>query len=239
MNLLFVSDLHLSEKNPGHIHAFLKFLNESQDACSQLFILGDLFEIWIGDDEDMPLLLEVKEALKSFVENGTETFFIHGNRDFLIGKIFSKETGIKILSDPYTFWMNGKKIILSHGDFLCTDDKDYIKLRKKVRKKDWQSDFLSRPLDERRKIAAGLREDSKKSSAQKAEHITDVNHQTLKEFINKNKPDFFIHGHTHRPMIHSLDSCKRVVLGDWDKYGWAFLIDDQKHELKKFSINSK
>ena len=146
----FISDLHLSDKYPELNQAFFKFLEESKEDCTHLFILGDLFETWIGDDDDLPIHIEIKQALKAFTNNGPETFFMHGNRDFLIGEAFAKETGITILPDPYTLEINNQKVILSHGDFLCTNDKDYIDFRNKVREEDWQLNFLSKSLNERK-----------------------------------------------------------------------------------------
>ena len=129
----FISDLHLSDKHPELTQAFFVFLNESKEACTHLYILGDLFEAWIGDDDDTPLYQEIKKALLIFTTNGPETFFIHGNRDFLISKSFAEDTGITILPDPYSLDINGQNVVLSHGDFLCTDDTDYIAFRDQVR----------------------------------------------------------------------------------------------------------
>ena len=135
----FISDIHLSETQPELTQAFFKFLNESKEACTHLYILGDLFESWIGDDDDTPLYQEIKNALLAFTTNGPETFFIHGNRDFLISNDFAKDTGITILPDPYSLDINGQKVVLSHGDFLCTDDVDYIAFRDQVRTEEWLS----------------------------------------------------------------------------------------------------
>ena len=231
----FISDLHLSDKYPELTQAFFKFLEESKEACTHLFILGDLFEAWIGDDNDSPIHIEIKEALKAFTTNGPETFFMHGNRDFLVGEAFAKETGITLLPDPYTLEINNQKVILSHGDFLCTDDKDYIDFRNQVRNRDWQNNFLEKPLDERKQIAATLRADSKEATSKKSNEITDVNNQSVKDFINEHQPDLFIHGHTHRPNIHDVGSSKRIVLGDWGEYGWLLTIDEQEFNLEKFS----
>ena len=142
----FISDLHLSEKHPELTQAFFTFLNESKEACTHLFILGDLFETWIGDDDDTPIYQEIKNALLSFTTNGPKTFFMHGNRDFLVGESFATETGITILPDPYTLEINDQKVVLSHGDFLCTDDEEYINFRNEVREQDWQSNFLSKSV---------------------------------------------------------------------------------------------
>jgi len=232
----FISDLHLSDKHPELTQAFFNFLDESKEACTHLFILGDLFETWIGDDDDLPLYQDIKDKLLNFTTDGPKTFFLHGNRDFLVGESFAEETGITILPDPYTLEINGKKVILSHGDFLCTDDKDYLDFRKQVREKDWQANFLKKSLNERKQIAANLRKDSKEASAKKSNSITDVNDLAVKEFINDRQPDLLIHGHTHRPDIHEIGSSKRVVLGDWGNYGWLLTINDQDFNLEKFSI---
>ena len=230
----FISDIHLSENNPHLTNAFKKFLNESKESCTHLFILGDLFEIWIGDDDDSSFNQEIKKILTDFTSNGPKTFFMHGNRDFLVGETFGKETGITILPDPYTLEINNQKVILSHGDFLCTDDKDYIDFRNQVRDKDWQSNFLKKTISERKQIAVTLRTDSKEATLRKSDEITDVNNQSVEDFINEHQPDVFIHGHTHRPNIHNVGASKRIVLGDWNKYGWYLEIVNNKYFQKKF-----
>ena len=237
MKHCFISDLHLSEKTPELNQAFLRFLDESKEACSHFYILGDLFETWIGDDDNSPFNTQIKEALSAFTLNGPETFFIHGNRDFLIGESFSKETGITILPDPFSFIIDEQKIVLSHGDFLCTDDVDYIAFRNEVRSKDWQTAFLSKSLDERLQIAASLRNDSKTATAEKSNEITDVNNEEVLDFISKHKPNLFIHGHTHRPNIHDVGSSKRIVLGDWGDFGWSLTLTSGVHNLEKFPIS--
>ena len=232
----FISDIHLSENNPHLINTFKTFLNESKKTCTHLFILGDLFEIWIGDDNDNSFNQEIKKALFDFTSNGPEVFFMHGNRDFLLGEAFANDVGISLLSDPYTLDINGMKTILSHGDFLCTDDTDYIDFRNKVRSEDWQKDFLSKSIDERNNIANSLRSHSRDATSKKSLEITDANPEMVNNFIQENKPDIFIHGHTHRPKIHEHSSAKRVVLGDWDKYGWYFSIVEDALDLKEFKI---
>ena len=232
----FISDIHLSENNPHLTNAFKKFLNESKEACTHLFILGDLFEIWIGDDDNNPFIQDIKQALIDFTSDGPETFLMHGNRDFLIGETFANEVGISILSDPHTLDINGMKTILSHGDFLCTDDADYIEFRNEVRSKEWQKNFLSKSIDERNEIANSLRSGSKDATSKKSLDITDANIETVNNFIEKNKPDIFIHGHTHRPKIHEHSSTKRLVLGDWNESGWYCSIKDKDISLKEFKI---
>ncbi len=233
----FISDIHLSEANPHLTNTFKTFLNESKEACTHLFILGDLFEIWIGDDDDNPFIQDIKKALIDFTSNGPETFLMHGNRDFLLGEAFASEVCISLLPDPYTLDINGLKAILSHGDFLCTDDADYIDFRNKVRSEEWQKDFLSKSIDERNDIASSLRTYSKNATTKKSLEITDVNPETVNNFIQENKPDIFIHGHTHRPKIHKHNSTKRIVLGDWDKKGWFLSLDDNYYNLNEIHIN--
>ena len=232
----FVSDIHLSEKRPDLTNAFKAFLNESKEACTHLFILGDLFEIWIGDDDDNSFHKDIKTTLSEFVIDGPEVFFMHGNRDFLIGDAFANEVGISIISDPYSLDINGLKTILSHGDFLCTDDSDYIEFRNNVRSEEWQKDFLAKSIDERNEIANLLRFESKNATSKKPLEITDANLGTVNNFIQENNPDIFIHGHTHRPKIHQHNLTKRVVLGDWDKYGWYLSIEENSLNLKEFKI---
>ena len=232
----FISDIHLSDKHPELTQAFYIFLKESKEACTHLFILGDLFEAWIGDDDSTPLIQEIKSALREFTTNGPETFFIHGNRDFLIGQTFAEETGITILPDPYSLVINEQKIVISHGDFLCTDDVDYITFRNQVRTQEWQSDFLQKPLSEREAIAASMRDASQEATAEKSNTITDVNLDAVNNFIDEHKPDFFIHGHTHRPDIHNLESAKRIVLGDWGDSGWYCWLNEDSYQLEQFSI---
>ena len=190
----FISDIHLSEDSPHLTNAFKAFLNESKELCTHLFILGDLFEIWIGDDDDNSFNQEIKKILIDFTLNGPETFFMHGNRDFLIGEAFANEVGISILPDPYTLDINGLKTILSHGDFLCTDDVDYIEFRDEVRSEEWQKNFLSKSINERNEIAKSLRADSTDATSEKSFEITDVNLGTVNNFIQENKPHIFIHG---------------------------------------------
>ena len=187
----FISDIHLSEDTPHLTNAFKTFLNESKETCSHLFILGDLFEIWIGDDDDNSFNQDIKKALLDFTTNGPETFLMHGDRDFLIGEAFANEVSITVLPDPYTLDINGMKTILSHGDFLCTDDVDYIDFRSKVRSEEWQKNFLSKSLDERKEIANSLRSGSKDATSEKSLEITDVNAESLNSFLNKNFIGFF------------------------------------------------
>lgn len=241
--LWFISDIHLSQDKPHITKIFKEFLavveHNSAPYHSHLFILGDLFETWIGDDDDSIFHQEIKKILIDFTSNGFQTYFIHGNRDFLIGKDFANEVGIKILSDPYTITTHRGKYILSHGDFLCTSDLDYMDFRAMVRSEKWQKNFLSKNLDERRLIASSMRSNSKKASSKKSPEVTDVDIESVNNFFEENEFCTLIHGHTHRPKIHKHGhSNRRIVLGDWDKSGWYFCIfntiDYTKRDLEEF-----
>ena len=236
MRAYFVSDIHLSEQSNNLTSAFLGLLSDCKNKCSHFFILGDLFEVWIGDDFESEFTNKIKSELLSFTTNGPQAFIMHGNRDFLIGEKFSKDTGIKIIPDPFEFNFYDKKVLLSHGDALCIDDVDYINFRNQVRDSKWQEDFLSKPIEERENIAIKLRDDSKVASQKKSIEITNVNEFAVKEIVNAYSPDIFIHGHTHRPNIHDDETIKRIVLGDWGDLGWYLTMDESGYNLNKFQI---
>ena len=236
MNLAFISDLHLSEETRELNSAFFNFLNRHNNAFDQLFILGDLFEVWLGDDDASSFTNDISNALSKFSQKGTEIFFIHGNRDFLIGKNFLARSEMTLLSDPFIFEFFDKKIALSHGDIFCTDDLEYQNFKKEVRTQTWQNNFLSKSLLERKQIAANMRDASKSLSMQKQSTIMDVNENAVQEFAEAYNIDVLIHGHTHRPKIHHHDAIKRVVLGDWSSSGWYLSIIDNDLDLKEFKI---
>ena len=171
-----------------------------------------------------------------FTTNGPETFIMHGNRDFLIGEKFSKDTGVKIIPDPFEFNFNNEKVLLSHGDALCIDDTDYINFRNQVRNTKWQNDFLNKSIEERENIAAKLRDDSNDATQNKSMEITDVNATAVKQILDTYSPDVFVHGHTHRPNIHDDETIKRIVLGDWGDQGWYLTLDEYGYNLNKFQI---
>ena len=186
MTSFFISDIHLSESNNKLSSAFINFLKDSKESCSQLYILGDLFEVWIGDDYETSFINDMKSELLRFTTNGPDTFLMHGNRDFLISEKFLTDTGIKLLPDPFEITMHNKKVLLSHGDFLCTDDVDYINFRNQVRDKAWQDNFLSKSIEERNEIASKLRSDSNDATQGKSLEITDVNESSVKKIIEDN-----------------------------------------------------
>ena len=219
---LFVSDLHLDPKRPHIIAAFCRFLQENSDVDA-LYILGDLFEYWIGDDDPAIGLESVISALHNFSSTGTPLYFIHGNRDFLIGKRFAKRTQCKILQEETVIDLYGMPTLIMHGDTLCTDDIAYQKYRAKARNPFVQKTLLMLSVKQRMKIADGLRNKSKSATQEKPEEIMDVNQQAVEKVMQKHNVTHLIHGHTHRPAEHEFvlngKPHQRIVLGDWYEQG--------------------
>lgn len=223
MTTLFVSDLHLEAERPDIGEQFLEFLKTEASEAEALYILGDLFEAWVGDDDPNTHYFKIKRALRKLADNGIPVYFMHGNRDFMIGKAFANETGVKILPDPYRVDMYGERALLSHGDVLCTDDVQYQRVRKMTRDPDWQASMLAKPLKERLRIAEEARRQSLEQTLNLNMNIMDVNQEAVKNIIIKYGVDILLHGHTHRPDIHTIDlggrKAKRIVLGDWYTQG--------------------
>ena len=240
MSYCFISDLHLNQDRPDITKAFLNFLENTAYKAEKLYILGDLFEAWIGDDDQNEFISEIQNALIR-INKTTKVLFMHGNRDFLIGPDFASSAGMKILTDPVVEEMFGDPVLLMHGDLLCTEDIDYQKFRKVSRDINWQKEFLSKPLAERRIIAQNLRGASKEATGKKKEEIMDVSECEVIKIIQESSVSLLIHGHTHRPNTHSIalekHTAKRIVLGDWDEYGWYVWMDSNSCELNKFSIS--
>ena len=216
---LFISDLHLDRERPEIIELFIQFLNKDATQAEALYILGDLFEYWIGDDQPVPGLEGCLTALQSLTEKNIPVYFIHGNRDFLIGKQFAEKTGITLLPESVVIDLYGTPTLIMHGDTLCTDDVDYQKMRLMLRDPKWQKQFLSLPIETRLEEALKLREKSQQATEAKAEMIMDVNSKTVADTMAKNNVLQLIHGHTHRPAIHNFEingeKAMRIVLGDW------------------------
>jgi UDP-2,3-diacylglucosamine hydrolase len=223
---IFLSDIHLCESRPSITDAFVSFLNKVTNEVDALYILGDLFEYWIGDDSNQHE--NVIEALKKLTDRHIQVFLMHGNRDFLIGSAFEKKTGAVLLNDPILVEIFGKKILLCHGDTLCTDDIEYQSFRDKIRSESWKNEFLKKSLSERVSIANEFRKESELNKKKKSLEIMDVNlDEVNRTLIQFNYPDFLIHGHTHRPNQHSINldghQIQRIVLGDWYEQG-SYLI---------------
>ncbi|WP_332672390.1 UDP-2,3-diacylglucosamine diphosphatase [Aromatoleum sp.] len=217
---LFISDLHLSEAQPQALRVFLSFLRGPARSAEALYILGDLFEYWAGDDDlDAPLNRTVRDALADLAAAGVPVYFLAGNRDFLLGEAFARAAQIELLPDPTLIEIAGQRVLLTHGDALCTDDQAYQAYRKQVRDPAWQSAFLNRPLAERKQIIEELRQQSEAAKQVKATEIMDVNPSAVEALLRKHAYPALLHGHTHRPAHHVLRidgrHCERWVLEDW------------------------
>lgn len=241
MTTLFISDLHLEESRPDITEAFLGFLDGTASGVDQLYILGDFFEAWIGDDERTPLQEQIAAALRKLRDSGTDIFLMHGNRDFLIGEDFCKRAGASLLDDPTVIDLHGTPTLLMHGDSLCTADVEYQKFRANMRNPQWQQMILQRPLKDRQQMARQLREISMAKNQGKEEFIMDVTPEEVIKDMEAHGVQHMIHGHTHRPAVHELIAnglpAKRIVLGDWDKNVWWLEAEPGKEpELKKQPI---
>ena len=237
MPLLFISDLHLSPERPAISRAFLVFLQQRAAAASALYILGDLFEAWIGDDDPSDLSIEIQAALRSLSDSGVPLFIQHGNRDFLLGKRFAKNTGAILLDDEYIVEHQGHRALVMHGDSLCTDDIDYQRFRRKARNPIYRWLLAHLPLKRRQKLARDWRAKSKAANSNKASAIMDVNQDAVTRVMSQHNVDMLIHGHTHRPDRHPLSKGERIVLGDWEAFGWVLSLDDNGYSLESFAID--
>ena len=231
MAINFISDLHLDKSRPHINKYFIEYLYHLDDSVTDLYILGDLFEYWVGDDDPMDGLEEVRDAIINLGKK-INIWYMHGNRDFLVTEGICRDLKINLLDDPTVLEIKNMKILLLHGDTLCTDDHDYQNFRTMVRSNSWQKEMLSKSLNERLSIANNLREKSIQANRLKGEDIMDVNNAEVKNIIKKYEPDVIIHGHTHRPNIHWHDKVIRYVLGDW--YNSFFILSFDKD---KFFIN--
>lgn len=241
MTTLFISDLHLEESRPDITGAFLGFLKTHAMGVERLYILGDFFEAWIGDDERTPLQEQVAAALREVRDSGTEIFLMHGNRDFLIGNDYCERAGATLLDDPTVIDLYGTPALLMHGDSLCTADVEYQKFRANMRNPKMQKMMLARPLEDRQQMARQLRQMSMAKNQGKAEDIMDVTPEEVVRELEHHGVQLMIHGHTHRPAIHDLEAngepARRIVLGDWDTHVWWLEArSGQEPELKKVPL---
>jgi len=240
MSVLFISDLHLEAERPDITRAFLHFLSTRARAAEALYILGDFFEAWIGDDGMDEFQHSIARALRELSDSGTRIYLMHGNRDFLIGQAFCREAGCTLLRDPSLIDLGGEKILLMHGDSLCTLDAAYMKLRRWLRNP--LSLFILRhlPLATRHKLARKLRKESRAQTRMKASEIVDVTPAEVEKVMRDKGVRILIHGHTHRPAVHELEidarPARRIVLGDWDSQGWALEADEQGMRQAPFSL---
>lgn len=233
--ILLISDLHLHEERPDITGAFLAFLQQHAKHAQALYILGDFFEVWIGDDAISPFQRSIAQALSAVAAGGTQIYLMHGNRDFLIGNDFCRLADCQLLTDPSVVQLAGEAVLLMHGDSLCTSDKSYIRLRRVLRNPLILFILRNLPLRTRQRLAGDLRAKSKSSTRMKASDITDVNPEEVTRVMAHQHVRTLIHGHTHRPAVHDLGNKKqRIVLGDWDAQGWY--IQASATELKLLAL---
>ena len=242
MSTYLISDLHLDESRPDITRAFFDFLRGPAAGAEALYILGDFFEVWVGDDDDAPLVAEVAAELKRYSGSGAELYLMHGNRDFLLGQDFAHRAGAVLLPDPSLVTLAGQKVLLMHGDSLCTLDQEYMAFRRQARDPNWQEALLAKPLEERRQIAAQIRAASKSMNSRKAEDIMDVTPAEVEKVMREHNVRTLIHGHTHRPARHQLsidnEAAERIVLGDWGELAWCVKADKHAIELLHWPIPS-
>ena len=238
MATLFIADLHLQTEEPAITAGFLRFLRGEAKSADALYILGDLFEAWIGDDDPNPLHREMAAAIHALVDSGVPCYFIHGNRDFLLGKRYARESGMTLLPEEQVLDLYGRKVLIMHGDTLCTDDTGYLAFRAKVHTPWIQKVFLALPLFIRNRIASRMRAGSKAANSSKSMTIMDVNPQAVVRVMEKHDVQWLIHGHTHRPDVHSLiangQPAHRVVLGAWHTEGSMVKVTPEGVELIAF-----
>jgi len=234
---LFISDLHLASSRPDVLQAFHAFLSNRARSAEALFILGDLFESWIGDDDDSALAREVVASLRGLADGGTRIYFLPGNRDFLLGERFAERSGAIALPDPARLVLNGVPVVLTHGDLLCTADRSYQFYRRIVRHPASRRLLLTLPLAVRRGIARNWRRRSRTSVSRKSEETLDASPQAAAQCMRAFRVQLLIHGHTHRPARHDEACGTRFVLGDWQGHGWYVAWErDAAPALHRFEI---
>jgi UDP-2,3-diacylglucosamine hydrolase len=238
---LFISDLHLQAAHPRTAEAFLRFLAERAVHAERLYLLGDIFEYWAGDDDlAEPFHQQIISAIRAVSDAGTAVYWLAGNRDFLVGAGFAEAAGLSLLEEPHVISAGGKRIALVHGDAQCTADLKYMAFRAQVRDREWQQQFLAMPLAQRKAIIANLREGSREAQAGKSYEIMDVAPSSVEALFDETDASVIVHGHTHRPAMHETNGKLRYVLPDWEldveprRGGWIELAQDgtlTRHDL--------
>ena len=235
MTTLFISDLHLDDRRPETTALLKEFLQDEAVNADALYILGDLFEFWLGDDVPTKCSTEVVTGLSRLAENGVPCFFMHGNRDFLLQHDYAKLAGVELLPEEHVIDLYGEQVLLMHGDSLCTDDIAYQQMRTVVRTADWQQETLSKTPQERLQMALQLREASAGHKGNEDMSIMDVNQGEVNRAFERHNVLRMIHGHTHRPATHDLEingkSAQRIVLGDWYTQGSVLRVQPGSYEL--------
>ncbi len=229
MSKLFIADIHLGNEHPDISQRFVEFLHQQAPGAESLYILGDLFEVWIGDDAVQLEHQDAIQALRQLTDSGLPVYVMHGNRDFLLGQGFEAMTGCQLIKDPVVIDLFGEPTLLMHGDSLCIDDQEYQQFRNQLRSPAWQQQFLSAPIDQRVAIARKYRDESRSRSQNKSDEIMDVNAAAVIETMRKHGVTQLIHGHTHRPAVHEIEvdgkAAQRIVLGDWYSQNSSLLCD--------------
>lgn len=238
---LFIADLHLDPARPSATAALTELLRREARRLDALYILGDLFEMWIGDDDDDPFAQRCVDALHCAAQV-TRVYVMHGNRDFLLAESFAARTGATLISDPHLTTLYGRATLLMHGDSLCTHDHAYQSVRAVLRSADWQQEIARKPLAERRLLGAHMRAQSRANNANQPQQIMDVADESVLRALDEHKVDLLIHGHTHRPALHKIVRTDgaiagRIVLGQWDHVGWLLRANEQRLDLERFVIN--
>lgn len=240
MITLLISDLHLEEQRPDITRAFVHFLAGRARTSGALYILGDFFEAWIGDDAMTPFQTSIAQALRELSDSGTAIYLMHGNRDFMLGQGFCRAAGCTLLADPTRVELGGEPVLLMHGDSLCTRDEAYMRLRRYLRHPLTLWILRNLPRRTREKLARKLRKESSEQTRMKAAAIVDVTPEEVPRLMAEYDVRTLIHGHTHRPAVHRLqvngEPARRIVLGDWDKQGWALQVDEQGFQLAAFEF---
>lgn len=241
MSTLFIADLHLDEARPDITLLFEQFLaSDEARSADAFYILGDLVEAWIGDDDDAELPARIAQATRGLSDAGVPVYFMVGNRDFLLGPAFAERAGMSLLDDGTVHDIEGVPTLLMHGDVLCTDDIEYQAVRAQVRTDAWKAQVLAMPLEARRAFAAQARSDSKSRTGRIDETIMDVNQGAVEDAMRRAGVRRLVHGHTHRPAIHDFQfdgaPAQRIVLGDWYDHGSVLSIDGEKVDLRGLSL---
>ena len=242
MATLFISDLHLDDSRPQITQLFEDFLaGDEARTADAVYILGDLVEAWLGDDDDAELPARIARATLALRDSGVPVYFMVGNRDFLLGEDFAQRAGFTLLDDGTVHDLYGRPTLLMHGDVLCTDDVAYQAVRKQVRTPQWQAQILSMSLDARRAFAAKAREDSRKHTGSAKESVMDVNSDAVAAAMRDAGVNRLIHGHTHRPAMHSFEvdgkTAERIVLGDWYEHGSVLRVTEHETELRGLTVD--
>ncbi|MBV1786573.1 UDP-2,3-diacylglucosamine diphosphatase [Marinobacterium sp. D7] len=239
MRQLFIADLHLQPERPELFRAFRYFLDSIARPGDTLYMLGDIFEYWIGDDAPLPGLEPIFQRIRALSDAGSHIYFQHGNRDFLVGQTLMSRLGAELLPEAQRIELPTGAALVMHGDQLCTDDTAYQQFRTQVRDPQWQQRFLSQPAEQREAIARQMRQQSQQQGAMKTETIMDVNADAVRQTMLAHGVELLIHGHTHRPHIHQHQIApnrgERIVLGDWSESGWYLLADESGRELIRFT----